>query len=131
MSTIQFGKHAGKRWDEIPTNYLQWVANDNSGNGENENAQIAKRELEERGVMPPGPKINFTAINAASLNCLDKFNERADKSKGIHSWLAMILKIAMSFGEKISETEIEHDGLIFKIQEGELFPTLISVREKK
>ena len=42
--TINFGKHKGEKWSDIPINYLKWIAK----NINDSNSQKAKKEIQKR-----------------------------------------------------------------------------------
>ena len=43
VETVMFGKHKGEVWDELPTPYLQWVAQNLKGEAQNIAIDVLKR----------------------------------------------------------------------------------------
>lgn len=124
---IHFGKkYFGKKWSEVPISWLQYIANGDA-NTTPRYIDRAKAELDERGTKEIDLKVAWSAINAASLRILDHFANREDKKKGLYSWLKTMAKIAIDFGEAISDTDRCYKNIVFSFKFGELYPTLTSV----
>lgn len=114
MAMIQFGKHRGKDFSNIPEAYLSWMIKESAQQSED-----AKIELKHRANnnIPPIEEvflqINDAAIDQASIHCYGHYlNTRIDKKEGICRWLNRKFEDALSYGEVI-DGKIFYENIVF------------------
>ena len=119
---VEFGKHKGTRWTQLPVSYLKWLANQ-----QGENAQIAQAELDRRGTQTPDLDVSGHAIDRASLSCRKRWHESAHDGEGIHAWLCRLAAEALAANERDAKGRYLYEGMKFCFQEGSQYPVLKTV----
>lgn len=106
---VDFGKHIGAPYCKVPRQYLEWMINA----GHNRIA-YAREELRRRNV---NPRFNVvaspSAIDVASLQLHDLFENTRKNFEGLYTWLCRIVADGMALkdvGEERGTVEIEYDG---------------------
>ena len=119
------GKYKDKRWDEVPTHYLQFCGDKDSEFGELCREQLARRATKQKQlhVLP-------SAVDSASFCIMDKWKksvEAGEFTKGFYSYVIAIGTQATQQGESDNDGNVYYRNFHFKVNWGELYPTLISV----
>jgi hypothetical protein len=118
--TIDFGKHKGERFTRLPVSYLKWLVNENT-----QVADIAKAELERRGVSANELEISFHAIDRASTHFFHRW--RLDKRDiGLYQWLYELTATALEKGKQIDDCYY-YDGIKFVFDFSTVVPVLKTV----
>jgi len=129
---FNFGKkHSGKRMAEVPADYLRWVMNTVSDKPQI--VHLATRQLEQRGSLEiPQVDLSPHAVDRASQRMLAAWLEDTNESRepGLYRWLAEKTGKAIAEGTSPPNEPAVfiHDGFVYFIAPGNLYPTLKSVR---
>lgn len=124
---INFGKHKGERVTRLPVDYLEWLINENT-----HYSDIARAELERRGVPLNGRKIEVSAhaVDRASLRVLNIWQAEHKPNEGLHAWLCRISIQAinqMGLEDAAPEFKIIYSDMVLAFKSGILYPTLVTV----
>jgi len=121
---VDFGKHKGQLYTRIPVSYLRWMVN--SGHSR---ADIARAELERRGVKPEDRFIEISghAIDRASLRVRKIWHETRGADERLHAWLVRMCEEALAEHAPDDEGVIVHRGMKLVFEPGTLYPTLKTV----
>ena len=123
-----FGRHKGMPYTRIPVSYLKWMIQSSHSS-----AEIARAELDRRGIVTPNLEISGHAIDRASLNCRKIWHQTAkDENEGLHAWLCRICEEALSKFETNEENTIFYNGLklVFVPGEWPVLKTLMPCKNK-
>ncbi|WP_169334783.1 putative quorum-sensing-regulated virulence factor [Gilvimarinus chinensis] len=120
---LDFGKHNGELITRVPVSYLRWMANNGT-----KMAEYAKAELERRGDTMPVVELSGHAIDRASLRVRKIWHEtKLSDDEGLYSWLQRMTLEALEKGERLESGKIKYNRMKFVIEQGEEFPSLLSI----
>lgn len=125
---VEFGKHRGEKWTNVPIGYLKWILNEMPPT--DERYQLAESELERRGdTMPRDVVISAHAIDKASLRVRRLWHEDRGQDEGLYSWLVRIAEEVIK--EKGQNERMSHKGVKLVFDFGNFFPTVKTVLNDK
>lgn len=135
---VNFGKYKGERWTRVPASFLRWCANQLKDPAKS----LAILEMKRRGVneVPTTIEISAHAIDRASLQLLQEWQDTREKDEGLHSWVARMAKEGYDYLgiESMSEQqdiygnqniETQHKGIRMVFVIGEYYPVLKTVNK--
>lgn len=128
---VNFGKHKGTPWTQIPISYLKWLINEGTGwSGR------AYEELHRRGaILEHDLELSGHAIDRVStrfwrLYLQTRRTPDDAEPEGIYSWLLRMAGQAKD-RMKLQDERIEFNGMIFIFKFDQVNPTLVTVAKPK
>jgi hypothetical protein len=88
---------------------------------------IAAAELKRRGTVTPDIDISGHAIDRASLNCWEIWQETRQEGEGLHAWLVRMAMEAIEKGEQDDKGRYIYNRIKFVIEEDGVWPVLKTV----
>ena len=117
-----FGRHKGTPYTQVPVSYLKWMVRCN-----HRHQEIAVAELKRRGTVTPDIDISGHAIDRASLNCWQIWQETHQENEGLHAWLVRMATEAIEQGKQDSKGRYIYYGIKFVIEKDGVWPVLKTV----
>lgn len=119
---MENGKHKGERVTRLPISYLKWMIK-----VRHSLADIAKAEMDRRGITTPELEVSIHAVDRASEFLLEDWRITRDEGQGFYSWLIELASLAIKKGTPKGD-KILYRGVAFVFSNGdEVWPTLKTV----
>lgn len=105
LPRIKFGKHAGAKWSDLSTDYLNWLVNPKKNDLDEDVRWNARRELSRRAVEERETYVAAACAEARRMTSID----------ALRSWFRADAPIRQRFG--ISNESPEHDRIVTACEE--------------